>query len=429
MTVSSPTTPAFEINAVRQQFPALARQVAGQTAAYFDGPAGSQVPSCVADAMRHCLLHTNANTCGQFVTSREAGELAAAAHAAAADFVGAQDPGEIAFGPNMTTLTFAFSRALAKEWQAGDEILVTQSDHDANVTPWVLAARDAGATVRHVPINKDDCTLDMEAYRKLLNERTRLVAFGCASNASGTIHPIKEMTAAAHEAGAEVFLDAVHFAPHLPIDVTDWDCDFLACSAYKFFGPHMGLLWGRRNRLEEIKAYKVRPAPNDLPGKWMTGTLNFEGVAGTLAAINYLAALSGEAFPADTSQPNAVRRAALLKAFAAISAYEQPLTLEFLAGLAEIPSIKVWGITDPARIAERVPTISFTHERFSPQQVAAFLGERGIFVWDGNYYALALTETLGLEPDGAVRVGILHYNTQDEVQRLLGALQELDGQS
>ncbi len=426
MTSTSAVSSTFDVNAVRSQFPALAREIAGQPAAYFDGPAGSQVPLVVADAMRECLLHTNANTCGQFATSREVGELAAAAHAAAADFLGGGDPDEDAFGPNMTTLTFAFSRALAQEWKQGDEIIVTQSDHDANVTPWVLAARDAGVTVRHVPINKDDCTLDLEAYRALLNERTRLVAFGCASNASGTIHPIKEMTAAAHEAGAEVFLDAVHFAPHLPIDVAAWNCDFLACSAYKFFGPHIGMLWGRRDRLEEIKAYKVRPAPDDLPGKWMTGTLNFEGVAGTLAAINYLAGLSGENFPALEPKPSAARRQALLNAYDQIARYEQPLALEFLAGLAEIPEITVWGITDAARIDQRVPTISFTHKNFTPQQVAKFLGDRGIFVWDGNYYAVALTETLGLEPEGAVRVGILHYNTQAEVQRLLAALRELN---
>lgn len=422
---------AFHVSDVRRQFPALARQIGGQAAVYFDGPAGSQVPQVVAEAVTHCLLRTNANTCGQFATSRESGELLAEAHAAAADFVGCADPGEVAFGPNMTTLTFAFSRALSKSWQPGDEVIVTRSDHDANVTPWVLAARDAGASVRYVPLRAEDCTLDLDAYHKLLNSKTKLVAVGCASNASGTVHPLREMISAAHDVGAEVFLDAVHFAPHLPLDVIAWDCDYLACSAYKFFGPHVGLLWGRRERLEALPAYKVRPAPDELPGKWMTGTGNHEGIAGTLAAINYLASLSGESFASgngapSTTTPSPSRRKALLAAFECIIAYEQPLTVQLLAGLAEMPSIKVRGITDPARMDERVPTIAFTHERFSPRQIAAFLGDRGIFVWDGNYYALELFQALKLEPAGAVRVGILHYNTAEEVQRLLGALAELE---
>ena len=307
----------LNVAACRAQFPALSREIAGRPAIYFDGPAGSQVPGRVIDAISSYLKTHNANHGGLFATSRESDAMLANAHEAVADFLGMADPQLTVFGANMTTLTFALSRALAKTWRPADEIVVTRLDHDANVTPWVLAARDAGATIRHLGIRASDCTLDLDLLRSILSPRTRLVAVGCASNAVGTVNPVREIVELAHAAGAHVFLDAVHYAPHRLIDVESWGCDFLACSAYKFFGPHVGILWGRRAILESLPAFKVRPAADTLPDRWMTGTQNHEGTAGVLAAIEYLADLGRAADPA-----NASRRAALTTAFAAIGEYE-----------------------------------------------------------------------------------------------------------
>ena len=321
----------------------------------------------------------------------------------------------------MTSLTFAFSRALARTWKAGDEIVVTLLDHDANVTPWVLAARDAGAKVQYVRFKPEDCTLDLADFRAKINSRTKLVAVGCASNATGGINPVRQIADSAHEAGALVFADAVHYAPHALVDVKELGVDFLACSAYKFFGPHIGILWGRRKLLESLEAYKVRPAANSLPSKWMTGTQSHESMAGALAAVDYLAEI-GRKVSGNASLP---RREALAKAYEVIVPYERTLIKKLLAGLAEIPQIKVWGITDPSRLAERVSTVSFTHQRFTSAQLAEILGSRGIFAWHGNYYALNLSEQLGHEPHGMLRVGLVHYNTGEEVERLLTELRQL----
>lgn len=406
--------------AIRALFPALATEVSGLPAVFLDGPAGSQTPQVVIDAVSRYLATSNANHGGRFATSRTSDALLDRAHEAAADLIGATDPGEIIFGANMTTLTFSLSRALSKYWRPGDEIIVTNLDHDANVSPWVLAARDAGATVRRVNIRRDDCTLDLDDFRRQLNSRTVLVAVGCASNAVGTVNPVADICRWAEEEGAMTFIDAVHAAPHLPLDVAAWECDFLACSAYKFFGPHVGVLWGRRVLLEAVEAYRVRPAGDDLPGKWMTGTQNHEGIAGTLAAIDYLADL-GRQHGGGLS-----RRSALLAAFACIRDHEQSLASRLLAGLRSLPAYKVWGITDPACLHNRLPTLGLTHRRLSPLELAEFLADRGIFAWHGNFYALPLTEALGLEPDGMLRVGFLHYNTPGEADRLLEALAELD---
>jgi cysteine desulfurase family protein (TIGR01976 family) len=405
----------------RRQFPALSRRVGDRPAAFFDGPGGTQVPQRVIDAVGHYLAHTNANHGGRFATAIESDRLLAEAHRGLADFLGADDPRTIVFGQNMTSLTFALSRALARGWKAGDEIVLTRLDHDANVTPWVLAARDAGATVRLASVRSEDCTLDLEELRHLINERTRLVAVGCASNATGGINPVRDICDWAHAVGAKVFLDAVHYAPHGLIDVQAWGCDFLACSAYKFFGPHVGILWGRREWLEELEAYKVRPAPLDLPGKWMTGTQSHEAIAGALAAVEYLADL-GRLLAASDSLS---RRAALREAYREIALYERALVKRLLAGLAELPEIQVFGINDPARQDERVATVAFTHERFTSSELAERLGRLGMFAWHGNYYALHLTESLGLEPEGMLRVGLVHYNTPTEVERLLEALRGL----
>jgi len=411
-----------QIERCRRQFPALRRSVGKRPAVFLDGPAGTQVPHRVIDAVVNYLAYTNANHDGAFVTAQESDRLLAEAHQAVADLLGAQDPACISFGPNMTSLTFAFSRAVARTWQPGDEIVVTRAEHDANFTPWVLAARDAGVTVRYADIRPDDCTLDLDDLTEKLCDRTRLVAVGCASNASGTINPVETVTESAHRVGALVFVDAVHYAPHALIDVERLDCDVLVCSAYKFFGPHVGVMWARRNLLETLPAYKVRPAPDDLPGKWMTGTQNHEGIAGTREAVDYLADL-GRSLADDLDMD---RRTAIVEAFADIREYEIELARQLLSGLSEMPAYKVWGITDLARLAERLPTVSITHDRLTASQLAARLGERGIFVWHGNYYALPLTERLGLEPEGMVRIGPVHYNTCEEMDRLLTELKNVD---
>ena len=403
----------------RERFPALRRQIDGRPVAYLDGPAGSQVPRSVIDAMEKYLIETNANCEGVFATSVESDALLEDAHQAVADFLGAEDPGLVIFGPNMTTLTLALARAVCREWKPGDEVLVTRLEHDANFTPWVQAARDAGATVRQVDISRSDCTLDLEDLSAKLSDRTRMLAVTAASNAVGTIPPMKRIVELAHAAGALVFVDAVHYAPHRLLDVQDWDCDFVTCSAYKFFGPHVGILWGKRELLEHIPVYKLRPATNELPGRWMTGTQNHEGIAGTLAAIEYLAGLGR------ISAPGGDRRAALIAAFEAIEQHERSLTGHLLEALGGLDGLRVWGITDPGRLSERVPTCSFTHASRSPLEVARHLARHGIFVWHGNYYALPVTEALDLEPDGMLRVGLLHYNTAEEIDRLHSALQEL----
>jgi cysteine desulfurase family protein (TIGR01976 family) len=411
--------PPFPVEQVRAQFPSLARRVGEVPAAFFDGPGGSQVPQRVIDAVAGYLRERNANSGGVFVTSVETDAMLDEAHAAAADLLGAGDPGEIAFGANMTTLTLALARALGRTWSPGDEVLVTRADHDANVAPWLLAARDAGASASFVEIRRDG-TLDLDDLARKLSRRTRLVAAGCASNAIGTIQPVARAAELAHAAGALVCLDAVHLAPHARVDVAALGCDFLACSAYKFFGPHVGLLWGRRELLETLPAYKVRPASEALPVRWETGTLDHEGIAGTLAAIEYLADLGRALEPAAAG-----RRAAIEAAFRGIEAHEQELSRRAVARLAAVPGLTLHGIGDPARVAERTPTFAFTHARRTPSELARFLAGRGIFTWSGNFYALALTEALGLEPRGVLRAGFLHYNTVDEVERLGDALLEL----
>jgi cysteine desulfurase family protein (TIGR01976 family) len=402
----------LDVEARRRQFPGLARQVGNRPAVFFDGPGGSQVPRIVIDAVVDCLAQRNANDGGLFATSREVAALVDDARQTVADLLGAGDPEEIVFGMNMTTLTFSLSRSLARTWKPGDEVVVTRLDHDANVSPWVLAAKDAGATIRYLDVEPADCTLRLDQLPKLLSDRTRLVAIGLASNVVGTINPIREVVAAAHRVGAFVFVDAVHAIPHLPLDVIDLGADFLACSPYKFFGPHLGVLWGRRLHLERLPVYKVRPASDSIPGRWMTGTPSFEAIAGTKAAVDYLAGLG------DTAD----RRAALAMAYTKIRAHEAVLADQFLRGIAQLPEWRVWGITDAARLKHRVPTFGLTHRSFSPEVIAAALGDQGIFVWHGNFYAPGLIEALGLPPAGMLRIGFLHYNTAEEVSRLLKSL-------
>ena len=411
----------FDVAAVRRQFPSLAQRHGDREAVFFDGPAGSQVPERVIAAIGDYLRTMNANHGGMFATSVRSDAMLDEAHRAAADFVGADDPNCCYFGANMTTLTFALSRALAQTWNRGDEVVVSRLDHDANFSPWVLAARDAGVTVRYIGI-RPDCTLDLDDLRRQLSPRTRLVAVGCASNAVGTVNPAAEIAALAHAVGAKVFLDAVHYAPHRLIDVATWDCDFLVCSAYKFFGPHVGVMWGRRELLEQLSAYKVRPATNELPGKWMTGTQNHECIAGVLAAIDYLADL-GRTTSGDASL---ARRAALRQAFDVVQGYERRLGERLQAGFDKLPQFRSYGITDLKRFGERVPTFSIAHRTLPSIEIAKRLDVAGIYAWHGNFYALPLTEALGVEPAGLVRIGLLHYNTEEEVDYLLEVLKTIE---
>jgi cysteine desulfurase family protein (TIGR01976 family) len=411
----------FNLPEIRNRFPALRRQ-----ATFLDNPGGTQISQPSIDRMLDYLTRCNSNHDGAFATSRQSDALLAEAHTAVADFLNAARPEEIVFGPNMTTLTLSASRAIARTWKPGDEIVVTRLDHDANITPWTLAAEDRGVTVRWVDFHPEDGTLDLEALQSALARKPRLVAVGYASNALGTINPLEKIIPLAHAAGALVFVDAVQYAPHGPIDVQELDCDFLACSAYKFFGPHVGMLYGKYRLLDELKAYKVRPAPKDPPGKFETGTQNHEGIAGVLGALEYLEWL-GDTFGvsyADSYTGKYQGRGLKLKqAMRAIQAYEYGLSRSLLDILEETPGVTVYGLTDWQRVDERVPTVSFNLKGWHPRRVAEELDKSSIYVWDGNYYALAVTERLGLEESGGmVRVGPVHYNTIGEIERFGEAL-------
>jgi cysteine desulfurase family protein (TIGR01976 family) len=412
------TNNPLDIAWVREQFPSLKLQVSGHPAAFLDGPAGTQVPKQVMDAIQHYFLHANANTCGAFETSRRNDATIDSARAAMADFFHC-DKDEVIFGQNMTTITFALSRAIARELKPGDEIVVTTLDHDANVAPW-RALEEKGVVIRQVDIREADCTLDLDDLKKRITSKTKLVAVGYASNAVGTINPVAEITKLAHAAGALMFIDAVHYAPHGPIDVRALDCDFLACSPYKFFGPHMGTLYGKREHLLRFHPYKVRPAPNSLPDRWETGTQVQELIAGIGAAVDYLAELGRRCDPSAKD-----RRSALLAAYRATRQHEMTLLSQLIPGLLAIPGLRFFGITDAAHFNDRCSTVSIRLANHTPTEAAKFLGDRGIFTWDGNYYALNLTERLGVEQTGGLlRIGLVHYNTAEEVNRLLAAFHE-----
>lgn len=410
---------ALDLNWIRQQFPALTQTHNGQPAIFFDGPGGTQVPQTVVAAISDYLLTSNANAHGAFATSHRTDTLIEAARSAVADFLGCA-ASEIVFGANMTTLTYSFSRAIGRILQPGDEIVVTTLDHYANVSSW-QALSEKGIVIRTVDIYPEDCTLDLEALARSLNSRTKLVAVGYASNAVGTINDIATITQLAHQAGAWVFVDAVHYAPHGAIAVRDLDCDFLTCSAYKFFGPHIGILYAKQTHLAQLQPYKVQPAPDEIPSRWETGTQNYESMAGLLATIAYLTTLGHQV---DASATH--RRTALVAAMSAIQTYEQDLSRTLLQGLAEVPGITVYGITDPTRLQSRTPTFGLRLRGYTPIELAQQLGDRGIFTWNGNFYALGLTQRLGLESGGGlVRIGLVHYNTMDELNRLLQTLHDL----
>jgi cysteine desulfurase family protein (TIGR01976 family) len=449
---------ALDLAYIRAQFPSLAQTVNGHPATFLDGPGGTQVPQRAIDAISNYLGRDNANTGGAYATSRHTDAMIAAARAAMADFLHCA-PDEVVFGPNMTTLTYAMSRAIGRgisgrELKPGDEIVVTRLDHDANVSPWLQMAEDTGVTVRWAEIHEEDCTLDMADLAAKINSKTKLVAAGYASNAVGTINPVREIVQLAHAAGALAYIDAVHYAPHGLIDVAALDCDFLVCSTYKFFGPHMGVLYGKREHLERLRPYKVRPNTDAIPNCWEWGTLNHECIAGIAACVDYLADLgrhetcgnekrscgdgrparpSSAARPVATTTPAVTeRRAAIASAYQAIHDHEHTLLERMMLGLKQIPRLKIYGITDTARYAERCPTLAVRIEdgnpNHTPLALATQLGDRGIFTWDGNYYALNLTEKLDVEKSGGfLRIGLAHYNTAEEVDRLLAALIEIAG--
>ena len=409
----------FDVNTVRACFPS----VRAQDAIFFDNPGGTQIVQASLDRMNAYLLNCNANHGGVFKTSVESDQVLADAHVALADFLNARSPDEIIFGPNMTTLTFMLSRSLSRMLEPGDEIVVTHLDHDANIAPWLAIAADRGLTVRWVDIKPEDVTLDLDDLDRQINRRTKIVACCYASNAVGTINDVRSIVARAHSVGALCFVDAVQSAPHLLMDVQDLDCDFLACSAYKFFGPHLGVLYGKLEHLESLPAYKVRPASNQPPGKFETGTQNHEGIAGVLGAIEYLASLGGGAEAGSRG-----RRGQLSKGMEAVRSYELGLQRRLIERLESVPGLKIWGITDRSSLEKRVPTVSFTLKGRHPRSLAACLAESGIYTWDGNYYALAVMDRLGLqESGGMLRVGLVHYNTEAEIEKLRTVLEGIAG--
>jgi cysteine desulfurase family protein (TIGR01976 family) len=414
-----PQVRKLDIQWVRRQFPALQQTVNGKPAVFFDAPGGTQVPQRVIDAITEYLSKWNANLGGPFLTSQRSDLIVEQAHQAMADFFNCS-PEEVVFGANMTTLTFALSRAIGRELKSGDELLVTCLDHDGNVSPWVCL-EERGAKVRTADIQPADCTLDMFDLQAKIRRTTKLVAVGWAANAVGTINDVGEAIRLAHDVGAMTFIDAVHYAPHGLINVKEIDTDFLACSSYKFFGPHQGILYGKREQLLRLRPYKLRVCSEKLPDRWETGTQNHECLAGVTAAIDYIADVgryhSSEAH---------TRREAIVAAYEVFQQHERELARQLIGGLLEIPGVSFYGISDPAKLDQRTPTVAIRMEGYTPREIATCLGESGIFTWDGNYYAINLAERLGLQQRGGmVRIGLAHYNTTEEVERLLDELRSL----
>jgi len=415
----APTVRKLDVSWVRQQFPALRQTVNGQPAVFFDAPGGTQVPQQVIDAISEYLSKWNANSGGAFLTSQRSDLVVEQAHQAMADFFNC-DPDEIVFGANMTTLTFALSRAIGRDLKSGDELLVTCLDHDANVSPWVCL-EERGAKVRTADIKTADCTIDMFDLQAKIRRNTRLVAVGWAANAVGTINDVQEAIRLAHEVGAMTFIDAVHYAPHGLIDVKAIDTDFMACSSYKFFGPHQGILYGKREQLQRLRPYKLRVCSEKLPDRWETGTQNHECMAGVTAAIDYIADVGRH-----HSSEVHTRREAIVAAYEVFQQHERELAAQLISGLLAIPTLTFYGITDPARFDQRTPTVAIRMEGYTPRELAERLGEHGIFTWDGNYYAINLAERLGVQQSGGMlRIGLAHYNTAEEVERLLAELRAL----
>jgi len=408
----------LDLEAIRSQFPALGETDDGVARVYFDNPAGTQVPQRVVDAMSQCMLYASANMGGYFRTSVAVDDIVADAQQAMADFLNAPSADEIVFGQNMTSLTFHVSRSIGRHFEAGDEIILSRMDHDANVEPWVLMARDQGLTVRWLPFDTDTFEFDLGKLEDLLNERTRLVCVCAASNLTGTINDVRSVSHLAREAGAWTYIDAVQSAPHMVHDVQDFGCDFLVCSPYKFFGPHQGVLWGRREVLEALEPYKVRPAPDAIPWCFSPGTASHEGMAGTAAAVDYFAWV-GETMAGGEGD----RRQKVSSGMAAIAEYEHGLAQHVVQGLQSLPGITIHGITSAEAMSRRGPTVAFTHDRHAPDDIARKLAAENIFAWSGHNYAVEVAKSLDIyDSGGAVRVGPVHYNTNAEIDRLVDVL-------
>ena len=418
----------YDAQAIRSEFPALSVRDNDLPRIYFDNPAGTQVPQSVVDKMTGCLLESNANLGGFFRTSERVTALVDEAHSAMADLLNASSPDEIVFGQNMTTITLHMSRSIGQLMQPGDEIVLTRMDHDANVQPWIILARDLGLEIKWLPFDLDSFEFDLSLLDDLLTDKTKLVCVGGASNLIGTINDIKTISSKARDAGAWTYVDAVQSVPHVSTDVQDLGCDFLVCSAYKFFGPHQGILWGRREVLEALEAYKVRPAPDKIPGCFETGTLSHEGMAGTTAAVDYLASI-GEIFASnyhDQNQEYEGRRLHVHSAMNCLFDYESGLMTHLIDGLQQLPGARVQGITAKDAMPRRVPTVSFTVDGVDPASIAESLAKKNIFVWSGHNYAVEAAMALDIyDSGGAIRIGPVHYNTKDEVDAILIALDEI----
>lgn len=419
----------LNLDAIRNEFPALKREHNGKPLVYFDAPGGTQTTRRCIERIVDYLTRCNANTHGAFITATESDAIIEEAHEAGADFLNARSKDEIIFGQNMTSLTFAMSRSIGQTLRAGDEIILTTLDHDANYSPWHLMAQERGVKINVVDINLDDCTLNLDDFEKYLNEHTKLVAFGLVSNAVGTLNPAKQIVGMAHAAGALTYIDAVAGAPHVPIDVQDIDTDFLACSPYKFWGAHQGMLYGKYELLDRLPAYKVRPADSKPPHKFQTGTQSFENQNGLIGVMEYLEWFSSQAPTPDPSpdyrggELRSPRAGAIHQAMHLSSAYEEQLIGYMIENVLKIAGVRLFGIRDLHRLGERVPTIAIRYKDEHPHETATRLGKQGICVWDGNYYAINLSERLGVEQAGGmVRVGLSHYNTREEVDRFLNTL-------
>jgi len=417
----------YEIEKIRSRFPALSIKDEGVSRIYLDNPGGTQVVDTVVESISKCLIESNANIGGSFVTSRDAHQVLNDAHQAMADFLNSS-PDEIIFGQNMTTLTFHLSRSIGRLLKAGDEILLSRMDHDANISPWLLLAEDLQLKIRWLPFNLDTYEFNLEALDEILTERTKLVCIGGASNLTGTINDVKTISAKARDLGAISFIDAVHLAPHVSIDVQDIGCDFLTCSAYKFFGPHLGILWGRKKILELLEPYKVKAAPSIIPGSYETGTQNHEGMAGVVATIDYFAWV-GKKIAADYCIENKNYRDRTKFIYAALNyffEYENILTSRLIKGLNQLPNLQIHGIKNKEDLSRRVPTISFTVKDITSGIIAEKLGKENIFVWNGDMYAIEAVKALEIhESSGVVRVGAVHYNTIEEIDNFLNTLEKI----
>ena len=406
----------FPIRQVRQQFPSLTETDRESPRLFFDNPAGTQVTQGVIDAVSNCYLTSTANLGGHFKTSRNADEIVSAAHKAMAVFLGTIDPGEVIIGSSMTALTFHMSRSICRDFKPGDEIIVTRMDHEGNVSPWLEIARDKGLIIRWAEFDKKSWRVEPETIRELINDRTKLLAINYASNMMGAINDVATIAAEAKRNDVLVYVDAVQFAPHSLIDVNALNCDFLACSSYKFFGPHLGILWGRRKLLEDLHPYKCRCSDDDLPMRFEIGTPAVELLAGLTACVEHFVLL-GEMMGANGS-----RRTAIAAAFTRSVAYEDVLIGQLLEGLASIDDIEIIGPALNITATPRVPTLSFRHAAISPSAIALALAVENIYVWHGHNYAFEMAKSLGIEDEGGVRIGIAHYNTVEEVARTVAAV-------